>query len=166
MPKKATNNTRNRAQRNKPKAQKGFELVLPAKVVPETAESSTTSTVIATQEEAKPSERTLKADGQEQAALLRAEPKPAGTTAKAVADQEAKLETQLQEQQNTPAPKSASARLAARRQAAQKLQQRSAAPLMTSEHFAYVRNDLIKIAVFAMIMITAIIVLYFTFGRA
>ena len=40
------------------------------------------------------------------------------------------------------------------------------ATLITSEHFAYVRKDLIKIAVFAVVMFTAIIVLYFMLGRA
>ncbi len=196
MPKKATS-TRNRVQRNKPKAQKSFELVLPEKVVSETEESSTPSASISTadgpgqalplREESKTLGRTSKADGPGQALPLREESKTLGRTSKAdrpgqalplreesktlgkaskaVADQE-EQETRLEEYQNTAAPKSASARLAARRQAAQKLQQRSAAALMTSEHFAYVRNDLIKIAVFAVIMITAIIVLYFTLGRA
>ena len=75
-------------------------------------------------------------------------------------------ETKTQERQNTPVPGSASARLAARRQAAQRAQQRSATTLITSEHFAYVRKDLIRIAAFAVVMFTASIVLYLTLGRA
>ena len=63
MPKKATS-ARSRAQRNKPKAQKSFELVRPEKVVPETEESSTTT-----------SASTSMADGQGQALPLREETK-------------------------------------------------------------------------------------------
>ncbi|HEU5228697.1 MAG TPA: hypothetical protein VFU49_12855 [Ktedonobacteraceae bacterium] len=59
---------------------------------------------------------------------------------------------------------SASERLAARRQAAQRAQQRNAAMLVTPEHFSYVRKDLITIAVLAAIMFSVIIVLYFYLG--
>jgi hypothetical protein len=59
------------------------------------------------------------------------------------------------------APKtSASARLAARRQASQKAQ-RSTATLITAEHYRYVRNDLIYIAILAAIMFSILIVLFF-----
>jgi hypothetical protein len=59
------------------------------------------------------------------------------------------------------APKtSASARLAARRQASQKTQ-RSTATLITVEHYRYVRNDLIYIAILAAIMFSILIVLFF-----
>jgi hypothetical protein len=59
------------------------------------------------------------------------------------------------------APKtSASARLAARRQASQKTQ-RSAATLITAEHYRYVRNDLMYIAILAAIMFSILIVLFF-----
>lgn len=59
------------------------------------------------------------------------------------------------------APKtSASARLAARRQAAQKTQ-RSSPTLITAEHYRYVRNDLIYIAILAAIMFSVEIVLFF-----
>ena len=56
---------------------------------------------------------------------------------------------------------SASARLAARRKAAQRAQQRQAASLITAEHFSYVRRDLTIIGSLAVIMFAAIIVLYF-----
>ena len=59
------------------------------------------------------------------------------------------------------APKtSASARLAARRQAVQKTQ-RSSPTLITAEHYRYVRNDLIYIAILAAIMFSILIVLFF-----
>jgi len=61
----------------------------------------------------------------------------------------------------TSAPKtSASAHLAARRQSAQKTQ-RSTATLITAEHYRYVRNDLIYIAILAAIMFSILIVLFF-----
>lgn len=56
---------------------------------------------------------------------------------------------------------SASARLAARRQNAQRVQQRSAPSLITPEHYAYVRRDLIFIAILAAIMFSIIIILHF-----
>jgi len=60
------------------------------------------------------------------------------------------------------APTSASSRLAARRLAAQKAQQQRAGNAMvTTEHFAYVRRDLITIAILATIMVAAIVILYF-----
>src|SRR2546421_3119999 len=63
------------------------------------------------------------------------------------------------------APKgSAAARLAARRQASQKAQQRNAVSLITAEHYTYVRRDLLFIAILAVIMFSAIIILHFVPG--
>jgi len=63
------------------------------------------------------------------------------------------------------APKgSAAARLAARRQASQKAQQRNAVSLITAEHYTYVRRDLVFIAILAVIMFSAIIILHFVPG--
>ncbi len=77
-------------------------------------------------------------------------------------------EDNVSEVEAVPAPvargNSASARLAARR--GQKLQQKTAATLVTSEHYSYVRRDLVIIAVLASIMFVAIIILYFTIGRS
>lgn len=56
---------------------------------------------------------------------------------------------------------SASARMAARRQAAQKAQQRQAPELVTAEHYAYVRKDLIFIAILAIIFFSTLIILHF-----
>lgn len=58
---------------------------------------------------------------------------------------------------------SASARIAAKRQATQRPQR--AVSLITAEHFTYVRRDLIFIAILAVIMIAAIITLYFVLGK-
>lgn len=72
-----------------------------------------------------------------------------------------------EEEEANPAPKgSAAARVAARRRAIQKAQQRNANALLTPEHFLYVKKDLITIGILSVILFTAIIVLYFTIGRA
>lgn len=48
----------------------------------------------------------------------------------------------------------------------QKPQQRSAAPLITAEHYDYVRKDLVIIGVLASAMFAVIIVLYFVLGAS
>jgi hypothetical protein len=75
-------------------------------------------------------------------------------------------EDSKQEIQHTLRPGSAAAKIAARRQATLKVQQRATASLITAEHFAYVKQDLIRIGIFAVIMFTAIIALYLTIGHA
>ena len=59
---------------------------------------------------------------------------------------------------------SAAARMAARRQAVQRAQQRATTALITAEHYAYVRRDLVFIAILAVIMFSAIIILHFVPG--
>ncbi|HEX4203753.1 MAG TPA: hypothetical protein VHZ51_06075 [Ktedonobacteraceae bacterium] len=66
--------------------------------------------------------------------------------------------------EEAPKASSASARMAARRQGSQRMQQRHAASLITAEHFSYVKRDLKFIAALAIIMIVAIIVLYIVLG--
>ena len=132
MPKK-TARTRSSSQRNKPKVQKSVELVRQT----------------STQKEVK----------------VESSPEP---TNGGVATSTATAQTSVTESQATTgavdtatAPKaSASARLAARRQAAQKAQ-RAPAPLVTAEHYSYVRKDLITIAILAIIMFSIIIGLHF-----
>lgn len=176
MPKKATT-ARSRAQRNKPKAQKSFELVRPESIITEAEENSTreaaesiiteensvreskASTAITRQEKSKTSGRAATAVSSQKESKT----SERATTAASIQEEQ---ETKTPEQQNTPAPGSASARLAARRQASQRTQQRSVPTLITSEHFTYVRKDLIRIAIFAVVMFTAIIVLYLTLGHA
>jgi hypothetical protein len=132
MTKKAAN-ARSSAQRTKPKTQKSVELVRQT-----------------------PTEKEVEVASNPEEAISEV----ATTTAKA--------QTSVSENGGTktaidtaPAPKtSASARLAARRQAAQKAQ-RSSATLITAEHYRYVRNDLIYIAILAAIMFSILIVLFF-----
>jgi hypothetical protein len=61
-------------------------------------------------------------------------------------------------------PTTASARVAARRQATQRAQ-RSVQSLISAEHFTYVSRDLITVAILAILMLAIIITLYFTIGR-
>ena len=60
----------------------------------------------------------------------------------------------------TGAPKSAAARLAERRLNAAK-SARPSASMITSEHYSYVRKDLIFILILASIMFAAIIIMHF-----
>ena len=163
MPKKATTAHR-RAQYTKPKVQKSFELVRPEKTVSEVDANDTTTSIRTSTASTDPAESKTSARAST-AVTDPAESKTVEKASTAVSTKE-EQETKTQEAPNAPVPGSASARLAARRQAAQKLQQRSAATLITSEHFAYVRADLIRITIFAAVMFTAIIVLYFMLGRA
>lgn len=61
------------------------------------------------------------------------------------------------------APPSASARIAARRQAAQRIQ-RAPASQVVAENYGYVRRDLVFILILAIIMFSAIIALHFLLG--
>jgi hypothetical protein len=130
---KKTAHTRSTAQRNKPKTQKSIELV---------RQSSTEKEI---EVESSP-EQTSNGVATSTATAITSEIENEGTKSVAAA---------------ATAPKtSASARLAARRQASQKTQ-RSAATLITAEHYRYVRNDLIYIAILAGIMFSILIVLFF-----
>lgn len=130
---KKTANTRSAAQRNKLKTQKSVELV------------RQTST-----------EKEVEVDSSpEQASSGEATP-----AAKAPTSVTRNGGTKTAVDTATASGTSASARLAARRQAAQKTQ-RSSVALITSEHYRYVRNDLIYIAILAIIMFSALIVLFF-----
>jgi hypothetical protein len=139
MPKRSSA-ARGGAQRQKPKAQKNIELVRPVvnEAMPQAGEGTPASAARAA---------TATATSEKTEALA---------TTTELAQGKAATET--------PKASSASARLAARRQATQRMQQRNASNLITPEHFAYVRKDLIFIAVLAVIMVAAIIILYFTIG--
>src|SRR5215467_6286492 len=78
------------------------------------------------------------------------------TTATASAAELEEKETKPVATTTSTSQTSASARLAARRQATQ--QQRSTVTLITAEHYRYVRNDLIYIAILAAIMFSILIV--------
>jgi len=64
-------------------------------------------------------------------------------------------------EEEKPAAKAVTGRAATRRQTGQKAQPRAASSLITPEHFAYVRKDLIFIAILAIIMFSIIIILHF-----
>ncbi len=140
---KKTARTRSTAQRNKPRAQRSFELVRQTATAkeagvessPEPAKSEVAASTTATSVSEKESKKTATAPA----------PVDESESTKAIATHKA----------------SASERLAARRQAAQKAQQRSSAQLITSEHYSYVRKDLIYIAILALIMFAIIIGLHF-----
>ena len=128
---KKTARSRSAVQRNRPKAQKSIELV---------HETSTEKEV------ERESDLENGSNGVSKSTATATEMEKADT--KSVAS-------------TATAPKtSASARLAARRQASQKAQ-RSTATLITAEHYRYVRNDLIYIAILAAIMFSILIVLFF-----
>lgn len=133
---KKSASVRNAAQRNKTKAQKSFELVRPASEV-----------------------TTEEAEAEQSAEKSSVKVATAPATEKRVVEEQQEQETPV----STTVKGSASARLAARRQATQRAQ-RSAASLVTAEHFSYVRKDLITIAVLASIMFIAIVVLYIMYG--
>ena len=152
MPKKSAT-ARGGAQRSKPKAQKSFELVRPVSEVQE-------------------QEQEQEPDTQDVAEMAATSVSKGSKTAPAVPPPAAKpaipevpVESKAEPIANTSVPSkgsgSASSRLAARRQAAQQRVQRSATPLVTAEHYAYVRKDLIFIAILAIIMFAAIIILHF-----
>ncbi|MDQ6643307.1 MAG: hypothetical protein M3Y76_02540 [Chloroflexota bacterium] len=149
MPKK-TATARGGAQRNRPKVQKNIALVRPASSEQGLEESTSRSavdpgatsvTAVATPTETK-----------------QGESKWSGTT-----QSETKAEESAAPSINAPKG-SAAARLADRRQTIVKAQKRAAASLVTVEHYAYVRRDLIFIAILAGIMFVAIIILRFVPG--
>jgi hypothetical protein len=173
MPKKSAN-ARTGTQRNKPKAQKSFELVRPETGISEKLDTTDEAAVMPTSTAVSTSEKHITPKKQ----VSSLEPEKRITQKKQAMSlmleepektkkQVTSIESEEQESSETPMPKgSAAARMAARRRAAQKAQQRNAASLITAEHFAYVRKDLVTIAILACIMFTAIIVLYFMIGKA
>jgi hypothetical protein len=128
---KKTTHTRSTTQRNKPKTQKSIELVR------QTSAENSVESKSGLEEESNGMVLTTAATEE----LEEKETKSVATT-------------------TTTSKTSASARLAARRQASQK-QQRSTVALITAEHYRYVRNDLIYIAILAAIMFSILIVLFF-----
>jgi hypothetical protein len=142
MPKKTTT-TRGGAQRNKPKVQKNIELVHEDSTAQELESSSNVE----------PAATSVTA--------VAAPPETRKSAAKRSEQSENKETTPVAA---TPAKGSASARLASRRQAAHKVQQRAAATLITAEHYAYVRRDLRFIAILATIMFAILLGLRFVPG--
>jgi hypothetical protein len=154
MPKKSTA-ARSAAQRNKPRVQKSFELVRPTSSEKQETVANTST------ERASASVATTPAE-----AATTTTPVATVETSSVRKEQESKESTvsTTSVSTSTASKGSAAARLAARRQAAQKTPQRSSAALITPEHYAYVRRDLIFIAILAAIMFSAIIILHFVPG--
>jgi len=156
MPKK-TVTTRGGTQRNKPrvKVQKSFELVRQPSDEQE-QEQEQEPEAVSSPEPTAVSVSTMAAP----------EIKENKSKSKRVASSEVKQSESTSSDTGTvTAPKgSAAARLAARRHGVQKAQQRAAATLITAEHYAYVRRDLVFIAILAVIMFSAIIILHFVPG--
>jgi hypothetical protein len=149
MPKKSTG-TRGSAQRNRTKAQKSFELVRPTtEEQPASDAQSEPAPVSATA-----SVSTASRSTRTRTSTSTASPPP--STEHVQAQEIAEVQT--------PPKGSAAARLAARRQANLRAQQRSTASLISAEHFTYVRHDLITIAILASAMVAIIVILFFAFG--
>ena len=154
MPKK-TASTRSGASRNRPKPQKSIQLVQPNAPVTENDipedESSAEETTLSTP--------TSKATVATTATVSKSEV----ATTKKTASESATPKKEPAAADTTDASRSsAAARLAARRQNPQKQQQVSrGANLITVEHYAYVKRDLIYILILAIIMFSAIIILHF-----
>ncbi len=127
---KKTANTRSAAQRNRPKTQKSVELVRQTSA-----------------------EKEVEVDNSPEATSV-------GVAISADTSPTESESTKTATGTGTAPKTSASARLAARRQATQKTQ-RSATTLITAEHYRYVRNDLIYIAILAAIMFSILITLFF-----
>ena len=129
---KKTAHTRSAAQRTRPKTQKRIELV---------SQTSTEKDV-------------------ESESVLQEESNGVAISTATAPTSENKKEAKSVATEVTAPKTSASARLAARRQVSQKTQ-RSTATLITADHYRYVRNDLIYIAILAAIMFSILIVLFF-----
>lgn len=135
MPKKSAS-ARGTAQRAKPKTPKNFELVRPVQDESQAPEAVQPTT----------------------------SPEPVAVTTSTTAST-TPTTGNTESTSTTPATSmSAASRLAARRQTSQQRQQRNTPTLITTEHYNYVRKDLIYIAILAVIMLIAIIVLYFVLG--
>jgi len=154
MPKK-TAYSRSGAQRNKTK-QKSFEVVRPASDdnVLETIESS--------------EEEEIEGDGSIEVQSTQDEEEVEEVKAKAVKGAGVKVATaaavSVAPAVANSSPRSAAARMAARREASQKAS-RSSSNTVTVEHYGYVRKDLVFILILAIIMFSIIITLHFVLGN-
>lgn len=161
---KKTASARSGASRNKPRPQKSVQLVRPISAATELevddSEEETTGTV-ATSTAAEPTVEAaveeVEVEEVEEVAEVK-EPKAAKTVKEVKAP---RVEATKPVVETTAAPKSASARLAARRQAGQQAQKRAPATMISAENYRYVRKDLIFITILAAIMFSAIIILHF-----
>jgi len=154
MPKKSTA-ARSSAQRNRPRTQKSFELVRPTRSEEQELETGTST------------ERAPVAVSTPLVAPVTTAV-PVGTVESSDVQKERERKqstvSTVSATSSTASQRSTATRLAARRQEAQKMPQRSPAALITAEHYSYVRKDLIFIAILAVIMFSVIIILHFVPG--
>ena len=150
MPKK-TASARGGASRNKPKSQKSIQLVRPttAEKNNESSEGEENTTLAA------PTSRTTVAST---ATVSKAE---VATSKKSAVESVTAPKEKDVVDTSVANKSSAGARLAARRQTVLKQQVQRNAGLVTAEHYAYVRRDLIYILILAVIMFSAIVILHF-----
>jgi len=156
MPKK-TASARGGASRNKPKPQKSIQLVHP-----NAAENENDIR----QDESGEEETTLTAPASKASVASAATVSKSEIATAKKSEVESVTSQKEQDVDETPGvgvvgKGSAAARLAARRQTAQKPQAPRNASLITAEHYAYVKRDLIYILILATIMFSAIIILHF-----
>ncbi len=157
MPKK-TASARGGASRNRPKAQKSVQLVRPNAAVSEDVTQQDESSI---EEETTLAAPTAKAVAASTATVSKTEAiigkKSDGESVTSQAQKAVEETSAVNSKGN------AAARLAARRQgqAALKPTPPRNASLITSEHYAYVRRDLVYILILAIIMFSAIIILHF-----
>ncbi|HEY7417116.1 MAG TPA: hypothetical protein VH593_18155 [Ktedonobacteraceae bacterium] len=158
MPKKSSSG-RSGSQRQRTRAQKGVELVRP------TSEENT-SEAVEEKQQVKESVATATATPETpKTETSKAESKSnRASTAISEPAEAPKSEPKTAAPETVP-PKagSASARIAAKRHTTLRVQRNVS--LISPEHFAYVRRDLIFIGILAIIMIGAIITLYFMLGK-
>lgn len=155
MPKK-TASARGGASRNRPKAQKSVQLMRPNVATSENEIQQDESSI---EEETTLAAPTAKASATSTATVAKTE-----TVTSKKSDGESITPQKVVEETAAATSKgSAAARLAARRQgqAAVKPAASRNASLITAEHYAYVRRDLIYILILAVIMFSAIIILHF-----
>ncbi len=176
MPKKSAS-ARNAGQRNKPRAQKSVELVRQTVQEKDTLEEKEVATEAEAEDSNEPADASASAAATLDSSSTSADVKK--VSAKNVIataprknatprPQPKATDAEPEEISSVPvttAPKgSAAARLAARRQSAQKTQSRMATTLISAQHYSYVRRELITIAILALIMFSVIIILHFVPG--
>jgi hypothetical protein len=161
MPKK-TASARGGASRNRPKAQKSVQLVRPNAAAVEN-ETQQDESSVSVEEETTLAAPTAKATAASTATVSKKE----AATGKKSEEESATSQAQkaVEETTTTTDRGSAAARLAARRQGQAQAALKPAAPrnasLITAEHYAYVKRDLIYILILAIIMFSVIITLHF-----
>lgn len=153
MPKKSAS-ARGGAQR-KPKAQKSFEVV----------RQSLPEQELASENEASEQPEVLEEMTFVPTSSVSEVESPRRATSARASKVSTPVEEVVPERNVTSKPAgSAAARLASRRQSSQRGQGRSAAALITPEHYAYVRKDLVFIGILALIMVAVLVGLIFVPG--